>query len=136
MSKRRFTKEQIEELSGNRFVSTCSEKSVTYSLEFKQLAVLRYEEEGLTASQIFMEAGINPETVGKDVPDSRVYAWRRIVRAKGIDGLTESRGKNARGRPKTKGVSDADRIEYLETQIAYLKAENAFLAKLRAKRRE
>lgn len=135
MSKRRFTKEQIEELSRNRFVSKCSEKSVTYSSEFKQLAVRRYEEEGLTASQIFMEAGINPEVVGKDVPDSRVCSWRRIVNTKGIDGLNVSRGQGG-GRPKTRGVSDADRIEYLETQIAYLKAENAFLAKLRAKRRE
>ena len=135
MSKRVFTKEQIEELSMNRFVTKCSEKSVTYSTEFKRLVVMRYEEEGLTASEIFLEAGINPEIVGKDVPDSRVCSWRRIVNTKGIDGLKESRGVGY-GRPKTKGVSDADRIEYLETQIAYLKVENAFLAKLRAKRRE
>lgn len=130
-----FTKEQIQELSRNRFVSKCSEKSVTYSPEFKQLAVRRYEEEGLTASQIFLEAGINPDLVGKDVPDTRMSSWRRIVRTRGLDGLKESRGQGG-GRPKTKGVSDADKIEYLETQIAYLKAENAFLAKLRAKRRE
>jgi transposase-like protein len=135
MSKRTFTKEQIWQLSQNSFVSKCSEKSVTYSSEFKLLAVKRYEEEGLTASQIFLEAGIDPEIVGKNVPNDRLSVWRRIVRTKGIDGLKESRGQDG-GRPKTRGLSDADRIEYLETQIAYLKAENAFLAKLRAKHRE
>jgi hypothetical protein len=39
------------------------------------------------------------------------------------------------GRPKTKNLSDKEKIEYLETKVAYLKAENDFLAKLRAQRK-
>jgi len=136
MGKRIFTKQQIEKLSNNQYVRKCSEKSITYSAEFKRLAVKRYEEEGLTASQIFIEAGLDPTAIGKDAPDCRVSKWRQIVRLQGLEGLKEARGRSSPGRPKTKDVSDADKIERLEATVLYLKAENAFLAKLRAKRRE
>jgi hypothetical protein len=39
------------------------------------------------------------------------------------------------GRPRVKGT-DADKIKWLEAKVAYLKAENDFLVKLRAKRSE
>lgn len=138
MNKRIFTQEQIEELSKNVHVWRCSEKSVTYCGDFKVLAVKRYEAEGIPPSQIFKEAGFDVSIIGKDVPDDRMYRWRKVVKTKGIQGLaTESRGKAGRGgRPKTKNLTDADTIERLEATVAYLKAENDFLAKLRAKRRE
>ncbi len=53
-----------------------------------------------------------------------------------MEGLAETRGKGSSGRPRTKNLSDTDKIKRLETQVAYLKAENDFLAKLRAKRAE
>lgn len=63
--------------------------------------------------------------------------WMRLFRAKGEDGLSDQRGRTGRGgRPKTKGVIEADRIKRLEAEVAYLKAENNFLAELRAKRAE
>lgn len=58
----------------------------------------------------------------------------------GAEGLlTETRGRatgSRRGRPKVRGVTDGEKIERLEATVAYLRAENDFLAKLRAKRRE
>lgn len=138
MSKRIFTKEQVEELLNNPNVTACREKTFSYSKEFKMYAVKRYEEEGLPASQIFREAGFNLETIGKDKPKQQMHAWRKIYKTKGDAGLSvETRGKaRGGGRPKTKGLTDADKIERMEATIAYLKAENAFLAKLRAARKE
>lgn len=139
MSKRIFTKEQVEELLKNPFVTACRQKTFSYSKKFKIYAVKRYEEEGLPASQIFREAGFNLETIGKDKPKQQMRAWRKIYKTKGEDGLSvETRGTGGtnRGRPKTKGLTDADKIERMEATIAYLKAENAFLAKLRAARKE
>lgn len=134
--KRIFTQEQIDELSKNVYVRRCSEKSVTYSGDFKVMAVKRYQEEGIPPSQIFREAGFSLSVIGKDVPDDRMLRWRKVVKTKGLDGLaTETRGKSG-GRPKTKNLSDTEKIERLEATVAYLKAENDFLAKLRAKRRE
>jgi len=43
------------------------------------------------------------------------------------------KGNNPKGRPKTNWQNDKEKIKYLETKIAYLKAENDFLAKLRKK---
>jgi len=139
MTKRRFTKEEIEDLRKNVNVSKCSEKAISYSKEFKISAVKRYLEEGLSPAQIFKEAGFEPFGLKKDVPKLRLLEWRKIYGTKGETGLSvETRGKGGtrRGRPKTKGVTDADRIERLETENAYLKAENAFLAKLRAAKRK
>lgn len=136
MNKRVFTQEQIDDLSRNVHVRKCSKKSVTYSGDFKVMAVKRYEEEGVPPSQIFREAGFDLSVIGKDVPDDRMLRWRKVVKTKGLGGLaTETRGKGG-GRPKTKNLSETEKIERLEATVAYLKAENDFLAKLRAKRRE
>ena len=58
--------------------------------------------------------------------------WNKTCRATGITRLSiETRGRGG-GRPKAKYQTDKEQIKYLETQVAYLKAENDFLAKLRA----
>lgn len=138
MSKRRFTKKEIEGLSKNIYVKKCSEKSITYSHEFKVLAVRRYFEEGLTSSQIFYEAGFDLSLIGKETTHVNLSAWRRIQIMKGEFGLSEETRGRAKGggRPKTKGITDADKMRRMEIKIAYLEAENAFLTKLRAAKRK
>ena len=136
MSRRTFTKEQIDEMLKNGNVSYCSERSITYTKDFKLLAIKLYEQ-GLTSSEIFRQAGFNLDVVGRHQPKECLSRWLELFRAKGGDGLSDYRGKNGRGgRPKTKGVTDTDRIQRLEAEVAYLKLENDFLAKLRAKRAE
>lgn len=135
MNKPKFSKEQIDELLNNRNVSKCSEKAITYAKNFKIKAVRQYNEEGKTARQIFKEAGFDIKTIGLWTPKSCLSDWRRIFKIQGADGLsTEARGRGRR--PKTKWQTDADKIKWLEAKVAYLKAENDFLAKLRAKRTE
>ena len=138
MKRRKFTKEEVEELSKNIHVSKCSGKAISYSKEFKILAVKRYVEDGLSPAQIFKEAGFEAFGLKKDVANERLFEWRKLYATKGEVGLSlETRGRaKGGGRPRTRGVTDADRIERLEIENVYLKAENAFLAKLRAKRRE
>jgi len=136
MSKRIFTREQIEELLRNPHVTKCSEKAISYSKEFKVKAVRLYNEQGFGPQDIFIQAGFNLNVIGKKKPKSLMRDWNQIYRTKGEDGLkTETRGGNG-GRPKTKYQTDEEKIQYLEAQVAYLKAENDFLAKLRAKRAE
>lgn len=130
MSKRIFTTEQIEMLLSNPNVRRCSERSVTYCQDFKIRALRQYCDEGLPCSEIFLHAGLDPAVIGREQPKALLKAWRKIHRIKGDAGLVETRG-GGRGRPRTKGVTEQDRIRRLETENAYLKAENAFLAKLR-----
>ena len=75
------------------------------------------------------------EVIGSSTPKECLKSWNKVYKTRGLEGFIESRGR-AGGRTKTKNLSDTDRIKRLEIQIAYLKAENDFLAKLRAKRAE
>lgn len=131
-----FTKEEIKELLNNENVAKCSEKAISYSKAFKIEAVRLYNEEGFGSREIFENAGFKLKTIGKDKPSGCLNRWCKVNRKKGVAGLeTETRGRGG-GRPKKNGLTDAEKIERLEVEVAYLKAENDFLAKLRAKRRE
>jgi hypothetical protein len=132
MSKRIFSEEQIKELSQNPNVERCSNKSITFHKDFKLSAVKKYHE-GLPASEIFKQAGFNVDLIGRKEPKWCLTRWRKVFKDKGVEGLSnETRGK-AGGRPKVNWSNEKEKIKYLETQIAYLKAENDFLAKLRKK---
>ena len=136
MNKSKFSQKQIMELMNNHNVIKCSDKAISYNKDFKISAVKQYFEEGKTANQIFREAGFDLQVIGKYTPKHLLSDWRRIFKTKGIDGLkTENRGRGG-GRPKLKYLTDADKIKRLELTVKYLKAENDFLAKLRAKRAE
>ena len=132
MSKRIFSEEQIKELSQNPNVERCSDKSITYQKDFKISAVKKYHE-GLPVTEIFKQAGFNIDLIGRKEPKGCLTRWRKVFKDKGVEGLSnETRGK-AGGRPKTNWQNEKEKIKYLETENAYLKAENDFLAKLRKK---
>lgn len=133
MSKRRLTEEQLKELSSNVHVVRCSAKSITYTKEFKLLAIKQYND-GWSAVMIFKEAGFDPSLFREDMPRGCLTRWRRKYHRKGDIGLiNDERGRSHKGgRPRTKGLTDTDKIKRLEIENAYLKAENDFLVKLRA----
>jgi len=135
MSKK-FTKIQIEELLKNENV-VCCKKTIVYNKDFKAKAVKLYGQ-GLGPQEIFQQAGFDLFTIGRKKPGNLIRDWSMIYHEKGIRGLKiETRGKGkGGGRHKTKFQTSKEKITYLEAQVAYLKAENDFLAKLRAKRAE
>jgi len=134
MSKRNLSEEDIAILKKNKNVANCSNKSITYSNEFKVRAVKQYKE-GLSSREIFEEAGFNLKILGVDTAYDRINEWNKILREKGIEGLqSETRGKSSSGRPNVKGMTDKEKLEYFEAKIAYLKAENDFLKQLRKKK--
>jgi len=137
MSKRKFTTDQIIELSKNKNVAKCSDKSITYNKEFKVRAVKQYHENGYSPGMIFKEAGFDWRIIGPDSPKNCLQCWRAIYKARGVDSLSvETRGKHHKGgRPKRENMTDIERIKRMKIEIAYLKAENDFLAKLRAARK-
>jgi hypothetical protein len=135
MSKRIFTKEQVEELLLSPGVKRCSKKSITYRKEFKLLAIKQYQE-GLPPSVIFGRAGFNTALIGSKTPKWCLERWRKVFRKSGEVGLRMDKrgGNNLRGRPKDmKNFTDKEKIRYLEAKVAYLREENRFLAKLRKK---
>lgn len=137
MNKHTFTPAEIISLRRNRHVLRASERSITYRPDFKLEAVKRYRE-GLPPSAIFQEAGFDLALIGRKTPKWRLARWLRIFNTRGAAGLAkENRGRSSHGggrQPNLENMSEKDKLKYLEAQVVYLKAENAFLAKLRKQR--
>lgn len=131
MNRRIFTKEQIEILLRNPNVAKCSEKSISYNIDFKVLAVGQYRE-GLPPKEIFRQAGFNIGMIGYEIPRRCLRRWLKTFKLKGETGLrTEGRGRLG-GRPKNlTNLTDKEKLKRLEAEVAYLKEENRFLIKLR-----
>lgn len=134
MSKKIFNQEQTDMLLQNPNVEKCSEKSITYSKDFKVKAIQQWEA-GLPPQEIFRQAGFNVSVIGLKKPGDCLKRWRHTFREKGVNSLkTETRGKGkGGGRKKVKWDNEEEKIKYLEAEVAYLKAENDFLVKLRKK---
>jgi transposase-like protein len=133
MSKRIFTKEEIETLLKNKVVTKCSEKSISYDKDFKIWAVKRYQE-GSSAPEIFNQAGFDINMIGHSTPSECLRRWIKVVKKKGVAGLkVDGRStNNPKGRPKgSANLTDKEKLKRLEVEVAYLKEENRFLAKLR-----
>ncbi len=134
MTKRILTEEQIKLLLRNSNVEKCSEKSISYCKDFKVSAVKKYQE-GLPPNEIFRQAKFDINLIGRKTPKQCLRGWRRVFKNKGIQELSiETRGRGrGGGRPKINWSDEKEKIKYLEAKVAYLKAENNFLTKLRKK---
>jgi len=126
-----FTPEQINQISSNENIDKCSAKSITYNSKFKIRAVERYHQDGYSPSMIFKEAGFDLALIGKKRAKDCLADWRKIYSSKGIQGLSNENRGGARRAAKTKYKDDKEKMEYLETKVAYLKAENDFLKKMK-----
>lgn len=132
-----FNDVQVNELSKNKNVLRCSNKSITYSREFKLKALKQYFEEGMGPNQIFEEAGFPRDWLGEYRARNCLKLWRNKYKQDGRDSLLkENRGAPGKRKTWMAPKDEKKKIEYLETKIAYLEAENDFLAKLRGLKRK
>ena len=124
----KFTKWQIKKLSENKNVARCGLSSVQYAKSFKEKALKQYNEEGLSAIEIFEAAGFDLNIIGKRAPNRLMNQWNAFLRPKHKE-IKDDEGKEKRAGRKRE-------INELRDRITYLEAENDFLAKLRAKKRK
>jgi len=130
MSKNIYNEFQIKELEKNPNVLSASERSISYSPEFKLKAVMDYKS-GKIPTQIFIEQGFDLDMIGKEQPKRCLKRWRDSYERFGEEGfLTERRGKGSTGRPSSKHLSMEERLKKAEARIKFLEAENDFLKKL------
>ena len=121
MNKKIYTRDEIRELRKNKSIAHCGSTKVRYTHAFKKAAIKQYNN-GLSAVEIFQNAGINLEIIGKYAPNHLMNQWRSALR------VNLDKEANPLNRPNNS-------IEMLRSQVAYLKAENHFLAQLRAKKK-
>ncbi len=122
-----FTDEQVEQLRKNPYVKKVSEKGITYKESFKELFMIEYES-GKGPHQIFREAGFDTAALG----ERRIkgFCSRTKAQSKRDTGFEDQR-KHSSGRPRTKDLTDEEKIQRLELKIKTLKQENDFLKRVR-----
>lgn len=127
-----FSSDEIAELKKNPCVFDCTEKSLYYTHEFKQRA-LELQAEGVHTKEIWRRSGFDVRKWKDEYFRGTLRDWRAVVEKHGVEGLAK-RG----GTPHDRGpdYTSRDTLKRLELQVKYLKAENDFLATLRAKRAE
>ena len=128
----KFSEEQIEKLRLNPCVFNCTAKSVNYTFEFKKRA-LELSDKGINAREIWLRSDFDTSWWRNDYFRETIRDWKKIVAQKGIEGLIRLGGIQF---DKGPSLNSSDKVKRLELQVKYLKAENDFLAKLRAKRAE
>ena len=128
MSKKNFSDKEVSRLAKNQNILKVSNKSITYSFEFKKKFIDEYKL-GKTTRVIFEEAGLDIEILGKRRIETASNRWRKAFKEKGELGLKDTRKKFS-GRSVSRELTDSEKIKRLEAQIEFLKIENEFLKKL------
>jgi len=131
MNRRTFTKEQIKQISNNKNVRRCSNKSIMYAKSFKLKALRQYNEEGLSAVQIFKQAGFDLNILGIRRPNKLMHQWNNALLPKRKPETPLHKTKL-----KAKRIGNGREIKHLKAKVDYLEAENDFLAQLRAQKRK
>jgi|GEM_PF-487509 hypothetical protein len=136
-----FTAEQLKELTDSPHVAYVSSKTVSYTKAFKTAAWQRYCD-GIDPVQIFSDAGLNVDTLGK----TRILGFFKLLREAKAKGVPFTEGNDPypsdaeqtysfptpprranRGRPPV--MSDSE-INKLATKVAYMSQELEFLKKI------
>ncbi|WP_271811342.1 IS3 family transposase [Clostridium beijerinckii] len=128
MSKILFTKEDIINLEKNINILRVSERSITYTDEFKRLFIEEYMS-GKLPREIFAENGFDINVIGLKRIEQSAYRWKSLYDKDGILGLDDNR-KCASGRPRSRELSKEEIIERQEAKIKLLESQVELLKKL------
>lgn len=82
MSKIRFSKNEIDNLSKNKYFLKIINKAITYTNKFKIYFVAEYSK-GKTSIVIFEEAGFDVYVLGIRRIDCAGYRWRKAYKENG-----------------------------------------------------
>ncbi len=105
MSNKKFTNEEINLLSMNKYVLRVNQKSITYSNEFKMHFIAEYSK-GKTTRVIFEESGFDIDILGEDRIRSAGNRWRSAYKTNGVTGKVL--------------LTDITYMPYGNNQMAYL----------------
>ena len=127
MSNHYFTEEQMLELRQNSNVQTVTRKTITFTPEFKQTVAAELSA-GNLINDIFRKNGIEPEILGF----GRIYSFRRrvIEEAERHNGFSDLRREKHSTVIATHTDTVAERLDYLEHELAYTRQEVEFLKKI------
>lgn len=121
-----FTDIEVKKLQKNKYVKSVSNKSITYTNEFKEKVVFETENYKKFPRQVFEECGFDVDIIGMKRIEDSAYRWRQQY--KKIGELKDTR-KIKSGRPLKRELSDTEKLQRAEAKIKLLEAENELLKK-------
>lgn len=131
MKRKPYTVQEKEELLKSDAIEKIANTNVTYAKEFKVFAVGEYMT-GKTPLQIFIEAGIDVDIIGREQPQKCLQRWRVIHDTYGPEALLkENRGTFSSGRPSKKVLTPEEQLAKLQQKCEILELQVQFLKKLR-----
>lgn len=134
MAERIFDPETRAKLLRNKNVLKVGETQITYSPDFKVLAVHAYLVERKPPFRIFLDAGFDLDLIGRESPRHCLKDWRAVYHQRGEEGLrNDQRGRHSAGRPTAEpALTVEEKLRRAEAKIRYLEKENELLKKLDA----
>lgn len=129
MSHRILTKQQLVLLKKNPNVAAVTEKTISYTGDFKVSAYTAWKNDAVSPREIFTRAGFPETIISPRKAIQLLYQWERIVDRSGLESLRTV----SRGRKKNPDFSfgNIDSLP-LKDQVLLLKAQLAFIKELRA----
>ncbi|AMC01334.1 Uncharacterised protein [Aerococcus viridans] len=131
MSKKIYSQAEIQALRNNPNVKSVTEKSITYSSEFK-IKAIKQSKQGMTSTQIFELAGLPSHLIGKGKSNQSLSRWKRLYKDHGEDVLLqETRGSKNNGPygPREQ-LSLQEALDKANARIAYLEGNLELVKKL------
>ena len=126
MSNILFDKEQQKQLRANHWVKSVTEKSISFTEDFKVYFINEYNL-GKLPKQIFKDAGFDINMLGDKRIEQCTARYKR--QNKRIEGFHDTRANNL-GRRVGKELSIEEENELLKKQNAKLQQELEFLKKM------
>jgi putative transposase len=128
MSKITFSSKEIKTLQKNPNVHHVSERSITYTADFKNRFIDGYLA-GKLPRQIFAESDFDVDVIGIKRIEQSAHRWKKAYEQNGLIGLTDSR-KSASGRPLKRELTPSELIERQKARIELLEGQVELLKKL------
>ena len=131
MKRKPYTVQEKEILLKSEAIEKIANFSATYTKEFKVFAVGEYKA-GKSPLQIFIEADIDVNILGREQPRQCLNRWNKIHNKYGMTALLqENRGIGSSGCPSKKVLTTEEKVAKLERKNEILKEQVHFLKKLR-----
>ena len=126
MSNKIFTIEEQEKLRVNPYVKNVTDKSITYTEEFREYFIDQYNL-GKLPKEIFKEAGFDINILGNERIKSNTKRFKKM--SERIEGFKDTREENS-GRPLKRELTDEEKIVKLKEENLKLKQQLEFLKKM------
>jgi len=124
--KEKYNKIQIEEILNNPYVSKCSPKHITYTKQCKEKSVKLWNNWN-SSREIFRILWFPEYIINTEIPWKIVCRWNNLVKTrwKNAFWIMSKRWRKLGFKWKQKINTDKlnkdEKIQYLETEVAYLK---------------